>query len=60
MLAFQTGSFLDVNSNLYPFDTLQPYDMVFEMEEINEDWDDVDVTLVIGGTITWSCVFLVC
>lgn len=31
---------------------LQPYDMVFEMEEINEDWDDVDVTLVIGGTIT--------
>ena len=25
--------------------------MVFEMEEINDDWDDVDVTLVIGGTI---------
>jgi NAD(P) transhydrogenase len=28
------------------------YDMVFEMEEINEDWDDVDVTLVIGASDT--------
>ena len=27
--------------------------MVFEMEEINEDWGDVDVTLVIGGTIAF-------
>ena len=28
------------------------YDMVHEMEEINEDWDDVDVTLVIGASDT--------
>ena len=28
--------------------------MVFEMEEINDDWDEVDVTLVIGGT---TCQF---
>lgn len=34
-----------------------PYDIVFEMEEINEDWDDVDVTLVIGASDTVSrCV----
>jgi len=26
-----------------------PYDMVFEMEEINDDFDDTDITLVIGG-----------
>jgi NAD(P) transhydrogenase len=26
-----------------------PYDMVFEMEEINDEFPDVDVTLVIGG-----------
>lgn len=26
-----------------------PYDMVFEMEEINEDFGSTDVTLVIGG-----------
>jgi H+-translocating NAD(P) transhydrogenase len=27
-----------------------PYDMVFEMEEINDDFANTDVTLVIGGT----------
>lgn len=27
-----------------------PYDMVFEMEEVNDDFPNVDVTLVIGGT----------
>jgi NAD(P) transhydrogenase subunit beta len=26
-----------------------PYDIVFEMEEVNEDWDKVDVVLVIGA-----------
>jgi NAD(P) transhydrogenase len=31
-----------------------PYDMVFEMEEINEDFDDTDVTLVIGASDTVS------
>jgi len=31
-----------------------PYDMVFEMEEINDDFDDVDVTLVIGASDTVS------
>ena len=31
-----------------------PYDMVFEMEEINEDFPDVDVTLVIGASDTVS------
>ena len=39
-----------IPSNAYHFHLPQPYDMVFEMEEINDDWDDVDVTLVIGGT----------
>lgn len=29
-----------------------PYDIVFEMEEINEDWDDIDLTLVIGANDT--------
>ncbi|EKX54738.1 hypothetical protein GUITHDRAFT_156799 [Guillardia theta CCMP2712] len=29
-----------------------PYDIVKEMEEINEEWDDVDVTLVIGANDT--------
>jgi NAD(P) transhydrogenase len=29
-----------------------PYDMVFEMEEINEEYDDVDVTMVIGANDT--------
>merc|ERR1711918_259664 len=29
-----------------------PYDVVFEMDEINEDWDDVDLTLVIGANDT--------
>lgn len=29
-----------------------PYDMVFEMEEINEDYEDVDVTMVIGANDT--------
>lgn len=31
-----------------------PYDMVFEMEEVNEDFDDTDVTLVIGASDTVS------
>lgn len=26
-----------------------PYDIVFEMDEINEDWDGVDVSIVIGA-----------
>lgn len=26
-----------------------PYDIVFEMDEINEEWDKVDVTIVIGA-----------
>ncbi|TRW90796.1 Re/Si-specific NAD(P)(+) transhydrogenase subunit beta [Candidatus Methylobacter oryzae] len=26
-----------------------PYDIVYEMDEINEDWDDVDVSIVIGA-----------
>lgn len=29
-----------------------PYDIVFEMDEVNEDWDDVDLTLVIGANDT--------
>jgi H+-translocating NAD(P) transhydrogenase len=31
-----------------------PYDMVFEMEEINDDFADTDVTLVIGASDTVS------
>merc|ERR1719464_171448 len=31
-----------------------PYDMVFEMEEVNEDFDDTDVTIVIGASDTVS------
>lgn len=31
-----------------------PYDLVFEMEEINEDFDSTDVTLVIGASDTVS------
>ena len=31
-----------------------PYDMVFEMEEINPDFDSTDVTLVIGASDTVS------
>lgn len=31
-----------------------PYDMVFEMEDINEDFPDVDTTLVIGASDTVS------
>lgn len=31
-----------------------PYDMVFEMEEINDEFDDVDVTMVIGASDTVS------
>ena len=26
-----------------------PYDIVYEMDEINEDWDKVDVSIVIGA-----------
>jgi len=29
-----------------------PYDVVFEMDEINEDWDEVDLSLVIGANDT--------
>jgi NAD(P) transhydrogenase len=36
-----------------------PYDMVFEMEEINEDFPKTDVTLVIGGTCRYR-PFLLC
>ena len=31
-----------------------PYDMVFEMDEINDGFDDVDVTIVIGASDTVS------
>jgi len=31
-----------------------PYDIVFEMEEINDDFDNTDVTLVIGASDTVS------
>lgn len=31
-----------------------PYDMVFEMDEINDDFDDTDLTLVIGASDTVS------
>jgi NAD/NADP transhydrogenase beta subunit len=31
-----------------------PYDMVFEMDEVNDDFPDVDVTLVIGASDTVS------
>merc|ERR1712198_721612 len=29
-----------------------PYDVVYDMDEINEDWDDVDLSLVIGANDT--------
>jgi NAD(P) transhydrogenase len=29
-----------------------PYDVVYEMDEINEDWNDVDLSLVIGANDT--------
>ena len=32
-----------------------PYDMVFEMEEVNEDMSDVDVSMVIGANDTVNC-----
>jgi len=32
-----------------------PYDMVFEMEEINEDMPDTDVVMVIGANDTVNC-----
>ena len=38
------------------FAVFQPYDLVFEMEEINDDFDETDVVLVIGGK--WSCNML--
>merc|ERR1712083_158015 len=31
-----------------------PYDVVFEMEEINDDFEDTDITLVIGASDTVS------
>ena len=31
-----------------------PYDMVFEMDEINDDFEETDVTLVIGASDTVS------
>lgn len=31
-----------------------PYEMVYEMDEINDDFPDVDVTLVIGASDTVS------
>jgi len=31
-----------------------PYDMVFEMDEVNDDFDNTDVTLVIGASDTVS------
>lgn len=32
-----------------------PYDIVYEMEEVNEEWDDVDLCLVIGANDTVNC-----
>ena len=29
-----------------------PYDVVYEMDEINDDWDNVDLSLVIGANDT--------
>ena len=29
-----------------------PYDIVLEMEEVNDEWEDVDVCLVIGANDT--------
>jgi NAD(P) transhydrogenase len=31
-----------------------PYDMVYEMDEINDDFEETDVTLVIGASDTVS------
>ena len=31
-----------------------PYDMVFEMDEVNDDFDKTDVTIVIGASDTVS------
>lgn len=31
-----------------------PYDMVYEMEEINDDFEKTDVTIVIGASDTVS------
>ena len=31
-----------------------PYDMVFEMDEINDDFEKTDVTIVIGASDTVS------
>ena len=31
-----------------------PYDIVFEMDEINDEFEDVDVTIVIGASDTVS------
>ena len=40
--------------NVLPAEASVPYDMVFEMDEINDEFDDTDVTIVIGASDTVS------
>merc|ERR1711915_1048367 len=40
--------------NVLPAEASVPYDMVFEMDEINDDFPNVDLTLVIGASDTVS------
>ncbi len=35
-----------------------PYDIVFEMDEINEEFDECDVSLVIGANDTVNSIAL--